>query len=94
MNTSPANKALSNDQAIIQARDFLAQYYSDSLNHEKPQKPHAEREKEVLKQLRYVIDCIKNFTETRPTGLPDVTNYFVLKCLIVSYSSIVFYSVL
>ena len=60
MNTNPANKALSNDQAIIQARDFLSQYYSDSLNHEKPQKSHAEREKEVLKQLRYVLDLIKN----------------------------------
>ena len=52
MNTTAANKPLSNDKAIIQARDFLSQYYSDNINHEKPQKPHAEREKEVLKELR------------------------------------------
>ena len=52
MNTSPANKPLGNDKAIIQARDFLNQYYSDSINHEKPQYSHAEREKEVIKHLR------------------------------------------
>ena len=53
MNTNPANKALTLDQSIIQARDFISQYYSDTLNHEKPVKERAEREKEVIQQLRY-----------------------------------------
>ena len=52
MNTTPANKALSPDTAINQAVDFLHQYYNDALNHEKPEKSHAEREREVLQQLR------------------------------------------
>ena len=54
MNTNPANKALTLDQSIIQARDFISQYYSDTINHEKPVKERAEREKEVIQQLRYV----------------------------------------
>ena len=48
MNTDPHNKPLSADAAINQARDFLQQYYSDTLNHEKPSQPKAVREKEVL----------------------------------------------
>ena len=52
MNTNPANKALGLDQSINQARDFLAQYYSDTINHEKPARDHADREKEVIQQLR------------------------------------------
>ena len=55
MNTNAANKAMTLDQSIIQARDFISQYYSDTLNHEKPVKERAEREKEVIQQLRYVI---------------------------------------
>ena len=52
MNTDPHNKPLSTDAAINQAKDFLQQYYSDTLNHEKPSQPQAVREKEVLEQLR------------------------------------------
>ena len=53
MNTNPANKALTLEQSILQARDFISQYYSDTFNHEKPVKEQAEREKEVIQQLRY-----------------------------------------
>ena len=56
MNTSPANKALSPDTAINQAVDFLHQYYNDTINHEKPERSHAEREREVLQELRCVDD--------------------------------------
>ena len=52
MNTTAANLPLGLDTAITQARDFLSQYYSDNINHEKPVKSHAEREREVLQQLR------------------------------------------
>ena len=52
MNINPANKALELDQSITQARDFLAQYYSDTTNHEKPDKEMYEREQEVMRQLR------------------------------------------
>ena len=52
MNTDPHNKPLSADAAINQARDFLQQYYSDTVNHEKPSQPKAVREKEVLQELR------------------------------------------
>ena len=53
MNTNPANKALTLEQSILQARDFISQYYSDTVNHKKPVKERAEREKEVIQQLRY-----------------------------------------
>ena len=53
MNTNPANKALTLEQSIIQARDFISQYYNDTINHEKPAKEKADREKEVIQQLRY-----------------------------------------
>ena len=53
MNTNPANKALTLEQSIIQARDFISQYYNDMENHEMPAMEQAEREKEVIQQLRY-----------------------------------------
>ena len=53
MNTAPNNKAMTLDQSIIQAKDFISQYYNDMVNHEKPAKEKAEREKEVIQQLRY-----------------------------------------
>ena len=53
MNTAPNNKAMTLDQSIIQAKDFISQYYSDTVNHKKPAKEQAEREKEVIQQLRY-----------------------------------------
>ena len=52
MNTTAASKALSSDTAMNQAKDFLFQYYNDTVNHDKPEKCHAEREKEVMQQLR------------------------------------------
>ena len=52
MNTSAHNKALGVDQAITQARDFLAQYYSDTAHHDKPELAQADREREVLQQIR------------------------------------------
>ena len=52
MNTAPHNKPLSAEAALNQAQDFLQQYYSDTLTHEKPSQPQAAREKEVLQQLR------------------------------------------
>ena len=52
MNTHPNNKPLSADAAILQAKDFLQQYYSDTVNHEKPSQPRAVREKDVVQQLR------------------------------------------
>ena len=53
MNTAPNNKAMTLDQSIIQAKDFISQYYSDTVNHKKPAREQAEREKEVIQQLRY-----------------------------------------
>ena len=53
MNTNPAIKALTLDQSIIQARDFISQNNSDTVSHEKPVKERAEREKEVIQPLRY-----------------------------------------
>ena len=55
MNTAPANQAMGLDQSINQARDFLSQYYSDTTNHEKPDKEMYEREQEVMRQLRYTV---------------------------------------
>ena len=52
MNTSAHNKALGADKAITQARDFLAQYYSDTAHHDKPELAQADREREVLQQIR------------------------------------------
>ena len=52
MNTTPANQPLSSDTAMNQAKDFLYQYYSDTLNHDKPEKSQSEREREVVQQLR------------------------------------------
>ena len=53
MNTTPANQPLSSDTAMNQAKDFIYQYYSDTLNHEKPEKSQTEREREVVQQLRW-----------------------------------------
>mgnify|MGYP001269953489 CR=1 FL=1 len=53
MNTNPANKAMTLDHSILQAKDFISQYYSDTVNHKKPAKEQAQREKEVTQQLRY-----------------------------------------
>ena len=36
MNTVPANKPLSLDTAVAQAKDFLKKYYEDTFNHDKP----------------------------------------------------------
>ena len=52
MNTTPANQPLSSDTAMNQAKDFIYQYYSDTVNHGKPEKSQSEREKEVVQQLR------------------------------------------
>ena len=54
MNTVAANRPLGLDTAITQARDFLNQYYKDTVNHDKPEKSQGEREREVLQQLRYL----------------------------------------
>jgi len=45
-------KTISEDKALMQAKDFLHQYYSDNINHEKPKLSYEAREKEVLQQLR------------------------------------------
>ena len=52
MNTDPHNKPLSADGALSQAKDFLQQYYGDTVNHETPSQSRAAREKEVVQQLR------------------------------------------
>ena len=52
MNTDPHNKPLSVEAALVQAKDFLAQYYSDTTNHERPRQARAVREREVVAQLR------------------------------------------
>ena len=51
MNTDPHNKPLSPDTVINQAKDFLQQYYRDTVNHEKPALSLARREREVLQQI-------------------------------------------
>ena len=48
-------KTISEDKALMQAKDFLHQYYSDNINHEKPKLSYEAREKEVLQQLRFVF---------------------------------------
>ena len=52
MNTNAQNKPMTVEKSILQARDFLSQYYNDHVNHEKPKKPQSEREKEVIQQIR------------------------------------------
>ena len=51
MNTTAHNQALSKSDALAQAKDFLLQYYSDTVNHAEPKVGHAEREREVLREL-------------------------------------------
>merc|ERR1719244_2273874 len=52
MNTAAANKPLTLDTAIAQAKDFLKQYYADASNHDKPDKSLEDRQAEVLAELR------------------------------------------
>ena len=51
MNTAAANKPLSLETKIVQAKDFLREYYSDKINHEEPKQSQYEREREVLRHL-------------------------------------------
>ena len=51
MNVGPKNGPLTLEESIVQARDFLDQYYSDTTNHEEPKLERAEREQEVMQQI-------------------------------------------
>ena len=52
MNVNPSKGLMGEDKALKQARDFLSQYYQDTLNHGVPKLSHKEREKQVIDQLR------------------------------------------
>jgi len=51
MNIGSANKPLSQQKQIQQARDFFRDYYADSINHGMPEKSESERTREVLSML-------------------------------------------
>ena len=55
-------KTISEDKALMQAKDFLHQYYSDTINHEKPKKCviSSMLDMKLLKKYATVIKKIKN----------------------------------
>ena len=60
MNLKPSNKILTNEAAIIQAKEFMINYYNDVKNHSVAYKNYEERRKEVVDSIRYDSFCSFN----------------------------------
>ena len=84
MNLSPMNKPMPLVKALAQAKDFLKQYYEDTINHGEPEEDIQERKSEVLTELKEngTYDMTKDELEWGARMAYSINDLLHIKCFL------------